>query len=189
MTTSQDRPLAEWFVRPDGTDASGTIHGLGHTRRVHIHAMGLGEALGLVPGELEALSLAALWHDIGRTHDGADYYHGAKSAGKAVALGLHRGIDSRVAETALYAITHHCGSEEHGELAASDVRYWERGEGAGLESRVVDANAALRVFRVLKDADALDRVRLGDLDASYLRFEVSRGRVERARELLRETAR
>ncbi len=37
------------------------------------------------------------------------------------------------------------------------------------------------IFRV--DADALDRVRLGDLDVSYLRYDVSRQRVDRAREL------
>ncbi len=42
------------------------------------------------------------------------------------------------------------------------------------------------MFRVLKDADGLDRVRLGDLDPSYLRYEVSRESVDRAWELLRE---
>ena len=52
--------------------------------------------------------------------------------------------------------------------------------------RWVDFEGVLRVFRVLKDADALDRVRLGDLDPSYLRYEVSRESVDRAWELLRE---
>ena len=45
-------------------------------------------------------------------------------------------------------------------------------------------DSALRVFRALKDADALDRVRLGDLDESYLRFASSRERVDIASNLL-----
>ncbi len=82
---------------------------------------------GFSAWEREALTCAALWHDIGRTNDRADYYHGAKSAGKAVTLGLHRGIEPRVYETALYAVTHHCGDEGHGERAAGRVRYRARG--------------------------------------------------------------
>jgi HD superfamily phosphodiesterase len=178
LTTSTDRPRAKWFVRPDGFDASTTIHGMGHTRRVHIHSMALGETLGLVPGELEALSLAALWHDIGRTHDGADYYHGAKSAGKVVGLGLHEGVDPYVLDVALFAVTHHCGDEGHAERAA---RY------------LPDFESGWRIFEILKDADALDRVRLhrnygrlGGLDPSFLRFDESHNRIERALELLEE---
>lgn len=52
--------------------------------------------------------------------------------------------------------------------------------------RQIDPEAALRVFRVLKDADGLDRVRLGDLDPSFFRYDVARERVDRAWELLRE---
>ena len=44
----------------------------------------------------------------------------------------------------------------------------------------------MRVFRALKDADALDRVRLGDLDTSYLRFASSLLRVDIAWQLLEE---
>jgi hypothetical protein len=167
---STDIP-ASWFVRPDGVDASGTIHGVAHTARVLIHARELADALRLAAWECAALELAARWHDIGRTHDGADYYHGAKSAGKVVGLGLHLGVDAVVLETALYAVTHHCGSEPHAEQGAR---------------RTPDPAATLRVFRVLKDADALDRVRLGDLDVTMLRHEVSLARVERAHQLLRE---
>ena len=130
-----------------------------------------------MPGELEALSLAALWHDIGRTHDGADYYHGAKSAGKVVGLGLHEGIDPYVLEVALFAVTHHCGDEDHAERGA---RY------------LPDFESAWRIFQILKDADALDRVRLhgygklGDLNPDFLRFDESHERIERALELLEE---
>lgn len=174
-----------WFVRPNGYDASRTIHGVGHTSRVLVHALDLADALDLATWERDALACAALWHDIGRTTDGVDYYHGAKSAGKAVALGLHCNVAPQVYETALYAITHHCGSQKYGESAASFVTYPVQSAGDPL-FELVDAESALRVFRLLKDADALDRVRLGDLDTSYLRYDVSRTRVDRARELLLE---
>jgi exopolyphosphatase/pppGpp-phosphohydrolase len=131
--------------------------------------LAIAEGENFAPWEREALALAALWHDIGRDQDDVDYYHGAKSAGKVVGLGLHRGVDSQLREIALFVVTHHSGSETHAESAASHV---------------FDPSAALRVFRILKDADGLDRVRLGDLDPRYLRLEVSRHRVKYAHELL-----
>ena len=163
------RPEASWFVRPDGEDGSAHIHGVSHTQRVMIHALEVAEALDAKAWQREAVLRAALWHDIGRTDDGRDYYHGAKSAGKVVGLGLHRGLPPLIAEMALYAVTHHSGDEQHGVRAA---KYFP------------DSTSALLVFQILKDADGLDRVRLGNLDASYLRLAPSPGRERRARELL-----
>ena len=161
-----------WFLRPDGHDASRTIHGVRHTLRVWVHAMELASALGFENWQREALHHAAIWHDIGRTHDGADYYHGAKSAGRAVGMGLHLdpAVDPFVLETTLFAVTHHCGSEHHAELAAA----W-----------LPETKGGWDAFRVLKDADALDRVRLGrwDLDPSQLRFDASHTRIDRAWEM------
>lgn len=162
-----------WFIRPDGYDASRTIHGVGHTARVLTHAREIAAELGVTSWQLDALEYAAAWHDIGRTNDGRDYYHGATSAGKVVGLGLHFGIDPLVVETALFVVTHHCGDEDRPVQAAG----WSQ-----------DPESILRVFRILKDADGLDRVRLGrgGLDPAQLRHDFSRTRVARARELLRE---
>jgi hypothetical protein len=162
-----------WFIRPDGRDASLTIHGVAHADRVRVHAREIAQALGLSEGECLALDYAAMWHDIGRTHDGVDYYHGAKSAGKVVGLGLHLELDADMLETVLFVVTHHCGSEEHARRGVA----W-----------TPDPDVTLRVFEVFKDADALDRVRLGhgDLDPGMLRHDISRERVDGAWELLRE---
>jgi hypothetical protein len=164
-------PDPAWFLRPDGEDGSLGIHGLNHTRRVMIHAEEIATALGVEPRVREAAVRAALWHDIGRTDDGGDYYHGAKSAGKVVGLGLHRGHPPSVVELALLAVTHHSGGEEYGVRAAEEF--------------FDDPDAALLVFRILKDADGLDRVRLGDLDVTRLRLPGSDRRVDRAEYLLR----
>jgi len=173
-SASEELPAVDsaWFLRPNGHDASRTIHGVRHTLRVWVHAMELASALGFQPWQREALHCAAMWHDIGRTHDGGDYYHGAKSAGRAVGMGLHLEpeIDLLVLETALFTVTHHCGDEDHAKRAAPYLP---------------DPDGGWDVFRVLKDADALDRVRLGPwgLDPTQLRFDVSHGRIARAREM------
>lgn len=165
-------PDPAWFLRPGGEDGSGGLHGIGHTLRVMAHAVEIGRALDVSPWELESVTLAALWHDIGRTHDGRDPYHGAKSAGKLVGLGLHRCVEPIVLETALHAVTHHSLPDAEGERGAQ---------------RLKEPASALRVFRLLKDADGLDRVRLGDLDARQLRFEISRTRIDRALDFLAAT--
>ena len=166
--TLPDVPRA-WFVRPNGFDASGTVHGLAHTLRVWVHAQALAQTLGLRLWQMEALHHAALWHDIGRVDDNTDYYHGARSAGRVIGLGLHEGLAADVREAALFSCTHHCGSERHAERALL----------------ATPAPAGYRaVFRVLKDADALDRVRIHDLDPDQLRHDESRARVPRALELL-----
>ena len=162
-------PRLDWFRRPDGSDGLNSIHGLTHTLRVAQHTAEISEAIGLTEQESKAAFQAALWHDIGRTNDRPDYYHGAKSAGKVVGMELHVGLDTAIVELALYAVTHHCGSEEHAERGAAYTS---------------DPEATLRVLRVLKDADALDRVRLGDLDPRFLRYEFSKSRINRALELL-----
>jgi hypothetical protein len=135
-----------------------------------IHVVEIADLHRIDSWEREAAVLAALWHDIGRTHDDGDYYHGAKSAGKVVGLGLHEGLPRPVVDVALYAATHHSGDEGHAAKAADWLH---------------DPRGALRVFQILKDADGLDRVRLGDLDVAYLRLPGSAARVARANELLR----
>lgn len=175
MTTTDDlpaslpRPDPAWFVRPDGTDGSSGMHGVPHTLRVLVHAVELARALDVAAWEVESVTLAALWHDIGRTDDRADYYHGAKSAGKAVGLNLHRGVAPRVLAATLFAVTHHSGSEEHAERGILQLDAPE---------------ATRRIFRILKDADGLDRVRFDGLDPRYLRLAPSRGRIARAHDLL-----
>jgi hypothetical protein len=56
---------AAWFVRPDGFDASGTIHGVAHTLRVLIHACELSDALDRV--RLGDLDVMMLRHEVSRT--------------------------------------------------------------------------------------------------------------------------
>lgn len=154
-----------WFERP------GSIHGISHTRRVLIHAHAIAPTAGLDRGETDSLIRAVSWHDIGRTHDGCDQAHGAKSIGRVRNLGLAEGIDARILACTFFAMELH---------STADATAVERAAALPPAER----ESCLRVLWVLKDADGLDRVRIDDLDSSQLRHPVSRERVALAWELL-----
>jgi len=156
-----------WFERPS------SIHGLSHTRRVLIHAHAIAAVTGLDPGEFEALVRAVSWHDIGRTHDGCDREHGAKSAARLRSLGLDRGIDGQVLARVLFTIELHSTYDEAAVERAAALP-------------AADRDSFLRVHWVLKDADGLDRVRIDDLDPAQLRHPVARKRVDLAWQLLHD---
>lgn len=142
-------PLPELFVHRSA------LHGQAHVTRVMVHAIRLVEATGL-----HALG-PRLWasvflHDLARTHDGVCHRHGADAArrlreepelqARLIAAGLTMD-DFPAVETAVTA--HSAGKE-----ISRDHEHWP-------------------LIALLKDADGLDRVRLGDLDTRYLRHPES----------------
>lgn len=141
------------------------IHGAPHTTRVLVWVDAIARRLGQ-PGSLrdEELRWAAAVHDVGRIDDGIDRGHGARSARWVVdQLATERpattGIDLRfVAEL--------CHHHERPDLEIDRL---------SLE------------LLILKDADALDRARLGDLDPTRLRLACSHDLVAAAEALERAT--
>lgn len=147
------------------------LHGQRHVARVMIHAMRLVDATGM--GHLQPQLWAAVFlHDLARTHDGECHRHGADAVIRwqqepALAAVLsERGIHFDAEPGVQLAVTLHC--KPNGEEPAKDSPEWD-------------------LVALLKDADGLDRVRLGDLDPSYLRWPQSRGMVDFARRLYDET--
>lgn len=146
---------AEWFRRDS------TLHGATHTKRVHIHAQRLAGELGWARADTRLVLTATLWHDIGRTDDDVDPSHGAKSATRAVELGLPDALEPADADVVLFAIVWHSLMDATAEAAARRLAQPER---------------ALRILWLLKDADALDRVRLPPWEAAdpaQLRYPAS----------------
>ena len=105
-------------------------------------------------------------------HD-PDGIHGVGHTQRVMVHAVRLCDSERLGEDILLAAEYHSQGDEWGERAT----HWFR-----------DPRAALLTYRVLKDADALERVRLGgtwEVDPGQLRFEWSRGQIEVAWELYR----
>jgi HD superfamily phosphodiesterase len=161
MTTLSPDPVAPWVARAPGVPVwwfrrESRLHGTGHTRRVHVHAQRLLELLRWHETDARLVLQAALWHDIGRETDGVEPAHGARGAARAEELGLVAELDPHDAALVRFAIIRHSlpdpGAAAYAHELAAD---------ADPARRLADPQRALRVLWVLKDADALDRVRLG----------------------------
>lgn len=136
------------------------IHGMGHCERVLLYALMLGvEEFDGDEKALEVLAHAAVFHDSRREEEGRDTGHGARAAE------YYEG-----------------DCKEHPELvyrpeAACVMRYHDRndqlGEAAITEAFGHDAPLVCAWYRVFKDAEALDRWRLGPraLNLNYLRTD------------------
>jgi hypothetical protein len=146
------------------------LHGQAHVARVMVHAFRLIKATDrhdLAP----ALWASVYIHDIARRHDGISRRHGADAWARLAELpdvrelfakGGVKESDYPVIQT---AVTEHCRREvpldhPHRELTA-----------------------------LLKDADGLDRVRLWDLDTSYLRHAEAVAMAPFAKRLYKQTHR
>jgi hypothetical protein len=162
-------PLAEIAPPPSLFAHSSTLHGQSHVARVMVHAFRLIAATGWTD-EAPRLWAAVYLHDIARTHDGLCYRHGGDAMKRLETLphvrelfarGGVRDDDYSIIHT---AVVHHSLPKE----LERDHPHW-------------------RLTSLLKDADGLDRVRLGDLDPAYLRNPEARDMVNFAEALFAHT--
>jgi hypothetical protein len=162
-------PLAALAPPPALFAHASTIHGQAHVARVMVHAFRLLAATGWT-GASPRLWAAVYLHDIARTHDGLCYRHGGDAMRKlemlpeVQALFAQGGVADADYEQIRTAVVHHC-----------------------LPRELDRAHPHWRLTSLLKDADGLDRVRLGDLDPRYLRHPQAREMVPFAEALFSET--
>lgn len=155
----------EYFLNPGG------IHGLGHTKRVLLLNLILAFQLKLEDKDIHILSMAALYHDIGRTNDGVDPRHGLESYRKAEKAGLIRCDTTEDTEVMRFIIENHCLRDD---TARRMLGNYNTG----------NTRDTLKLFNIFKDADGLDRVRLRDLDINQLRTDQAKSLVLVAEQLL-----
>jgi hypothetical protein len=161
MTDPYHADAVAWASRaPDVPDLwfrrRSRLHGPGHTRRVHVHARRLLEELRWPAADAQLVLHAALWHDIGREGDGVEPGHGRSSAERADELGLTAKLLPDDGAVVRFAILRHSLRDRGAAELAEELA-----ESGDRVRRLVDPERALRVLWLLKDADALDRVRLG----------------------------
>lgn len=157
----------QYFHRPRG------IHGLGHTRRVLLLTLILAHMEALDPEERALLCQAALFHDIGRRDDNFDPEHGRESFKKLIRYHLVD-LSGESLETLRFIIENHCVSDAQAKevLPAYNLKWPDK---------------VLALYKVFKDADGLDRIRISDLDVKQLRTASSRRLLLVARQLLNYT--
>lgn len=146
-------PKAEWLTHDS------QLHGVDHMARVFI----LQE---LICDKLEAQGVrvyrdttrwAAMAHDVGRVDDGVDLGHGRSSA-EWIKENLADKMTPELLDAVTYIVHWHVPPDNEPPLMTTELK-------------------------VLKDADALDRVRLGDLNESYLRTIAAKELVDVAKQL------
>ena len=140
------------------------IHGVTHNERVSMLACYIGTKEGLTEQELRLVLEAAKYHDIGRGYEGN---HGLYSA-----ILLDRNKEyffPNFKDEDINIIKALC----HGH-SVDDIKY----EDVARLYSIEDIERFKKLLDVVKDADALDRVRLprfGKLDEKFLRTETSKG--------------
>lgn len=135
-------------------------HGVGHIERTMFFGAMIAMNERLSADETRDVLLCCSYHDIGRTDDRYDLDHGRKSAemiGKGESL---RSLFSEP-EAAMAAI--HAHSVPDDEAGDATVIY-----------NVKKLDKSTLYTACLKDADNIDRVRIYDLDESFLRFPKTR---------------
>lgn len=136
-------------------------HGLNHNERVSLFTFYLADKLNLTDRELKLALYGAFYHDIGRVDDLTDDLHGERSADMldGVVFGLND-EEMRILKT---VISSHSLDDSmfNNIVKRNDVKNYVLCE---------------KLFKILKDSDALDRVRLEKplVVPSVLRFNESR---------------
>lgn len=105
----------------------------------------------------EVMRYAAMTHDVGRVDDGLDLDHGRRSA-EWIAEHLTDRMSPETLDAVTYCVHWHVPPDSEAPVMTTELQ-------------------------VLKDAVGLDRVRLGDLDPSYLRTAPARELIDIAKRL------
>lgn len=145
-----------------------------HCARVLLYALLIGRQKNLAGDEMEVLAQAAVFHDSRRQDDWLDVGHGGRAAAfYAEYCRQHSGV--RYDERTQNIIAYHDQNDTEGIAVLEE-----------LESRLPDG---VLLYRIFKDADGLDRFRLGadTLDVTMLRTQEAKGFVDFARELVEMT--
>ena len=169
MQDTYQLSLGNFNLSEQQFDHHSELHGVMHTYRVMLHVLKLGMATGHI-AEARNAFFAAYIHDMARRHDGYCTRHGADAAN--FKLPAYRDLFVKSGAKSIDILTIGKASTWHSlsnELSTSDPDWL--------------------TVALLKDADALDRIRLGedDLNVSYLRLKETHKHIGFARKLYYQT--
>lgn len=147
------KPKKTWLLHDS------LVHGVDHMARVFILQELICDRLEMQTTTVnrKALRWASSTHDARRIDDGVDLDHGRRSA-QWIKDKLADQMTPEMLDIVTYLVHWHVPSDNEAPIMTTELQ-------------------------VLKDADALDRVRLGDLDIRYLRTDAARSMVDLAESL------
>jgi len=150
------------------------LHGIYHNARVMLYTMFIARQLELTVADCEVVVPAALYHDIGRVNDKEDGSHGCRSAQLIEQILPRDYADMNMLKAVI-------------ELHSIDDKHFAA---IAQKHNIVDRDRFKTLYSVLKDVDALDRVRLtyynsdhSELNPNMLRLPISRQLVKVAHQL------
>lgn len=135
------------------------VHGQGHIERTILFALLLSYHYGLSKEDTDILRYAASLHDTQRKSDGYDTEHGYYAALYSASLS---GLPEREGKILQAVMAAHSRDDSKMEESLRDFVSEE------------DLPRAKKLASYFKDCDGLDRVRLKDLDTSFLRNDFSK---------------
>ncbi|PHI40166.1 hypothetical protein CBG46_05520 [Actinobacillus succinogenes] len=149
------------------------MQGQSHCAHVLLYSVILGERLQLNEAQRDTLCTVAVFHDSQRQDDSYDTGHGGRAA-----VYYRR-----------YCETHELFVDD---TAVALMKYHDRNDDfgiAGIEKYLPNTAEATFLYQIFKDADGLDRFRLGEqyFDPRYLRTDAARELTEFARALVAES--
>jgi hypothetical protein len=149
-------------------------HTKAHSSRVLLLALLIGHQKELSEEEKDALGMVAVFHDSRRLDEGIDKGHGGRAA--EYYRDYCREHDLSYDERTYYITYYH---DQDDSLGLSEIK-----KSSSLSER------AVLLYQVFKDADALDRFRLGPdgLDVNFLRTEEAHRLVDFAKDLLQKSS-
>jgi len=145
------------------------IHGIEHNFRVLIIVRKICSIENITNDIKELLEFCAIFHDIGRINDGIDDSHGLRSI-KKLNENDYFGLNALNVPLTRFIIENHCIKDN---TAIANIDKYD----------IKNKEEATFLFKVFKDSDNLDRVRIGDFDSSYLRLPNSPKLIKFANEI------
>lgn len=144
-------------------------HNVDHVERVLLYSMYMGQKLGLNNNQMDLLIEAAKFHDCGRKDLKTDVNHALISANQASNI-LGSKYKTRDLDIISAIIEYHESNDSSSELNRIFSKYYISDE---------NKNTVYNMACILKDADALDRVRFpGNLNINYIRTGIAKSMIK-----------
>lgn len=137
-----------------------SIHGKEHQARVLLHCLIISEMLGLPNSDRKILATASIYHDTQRTHDYVEKGHGKAARDYYVEDSVK---PNPIVE---FLCEYHCLPDKQGYEEIRNNRKLSK-----------NREKSTLLYKIFKDADGLDRIRLGgirEIDVNQLRLDVSK---------------